>query len=76
MGTSNHTKLLKQLSNKPGKLEKYKKHNVPKKRKQGEVIHKCRRCGRTGAHISKYGLNMCRHCFREKASELGFKKYR
>ncbi len=76
MTTSTHKKLLNQLSNKPGKIEKYKKYNVPKKRKHGEKTHTCRRCGRTGAHISKYGLKLCRHCFRENAIVLGFKKYR
>ncbi|MFH1589770.1 MAG: 30S ribosomal protein S14 [archaeon] len=54
---------------------KYLKHNVPKKRKSGENIKKCIRCGRTGAHISKYGMQICRQCFRESAIQLGFKKY-
>ena len=27
------------------------------------------------AHIKSYGLNLCRHCFREIAVEIGFKKY-
>lgn len=75
MTTSDHTKVLKQIQQKEGKYKKYLKHNVPRTRKHGEMQHKCRRCGRTGAHISKYGLNLCRHCFRETAIELGFKKY-
>jgi len=75
MTTSDHTKVVKQLEGKPGKMAKYKKHNVPRARKHGESLHKCRRCGRTGSHISKYGLDLCRHCFRETAQELGFKKY-
>jgi len=35
----------------------------------------CRRCGRHGAVIRKYGLNYCRHCFREIAEKIQFKKY-
>jgi small subunit ribosomal protein S14 len=75
MTTSDHTKVLKQISGKPGKMAKYTKYNVPKKRKQGETMHKCRTCGRTGSHISKYGIHLCRHCFRDNALKLGFKKY-
>ena len=37
---------------------------------------RCRRCGRYGAVIRKYGLYYCRHCFREVAEKIGFKKYR
>ena len=36
---------------------------------------KCEKCGRYGAMINGYGLNLCRHCFREIAEDLGFKKY-
>jgi ribosomal protein S14 len=75
MTTTDHTKVLKQLKNKPGKLIKHKKYNTPRDRKHGDMKHKCRRCGRTGGHISKYGIDMCRHCFRETAIDLGFKKY-
>ncbi|HIQ38408.1 MAG TPA: 30S ribosomal protein S14 [Methanothermococcus okinawensis] len=43
-----------------------------KKRKSHRV---CRRCGREGRGIiRKYGLNLCRQCFRELAPKLGFKK--
>jgi small subunit ribosomal protein S14 len=75
MTTSDHTKVLKQIGEKKGKMEKYKKHNVPKKRKFGETTKKCIRCGRTGAHVSKYGINLCRQCFRDTAKDLGFKKF-
>ncbi|MGD2073033.1 MAG: 30S ribosomal protein S14 [Candidatus Thorarchaeota archaeon] len=51
------------------------KHNKPKERKFGIAKKKCEKCGRFGAHISAYGLNLCRHCFREMAEEIGFKKY-
>jgi len=35
----------------------------------------CERCGRKRGLIRKYGLHLCRQCFREKAEEMGFKKY-
>jgi ribosomal protein S14 len=75
MTTSHHTKVLKQIGGKQGKRAKYEKHNVPKPRKSGESVRKCVRCGRTGAHIRSYGLHLCRHCFRENATQLGFKQY-
>jgi len=75
MTTTDHTKVLKQLQNKPGKLAKYKKYSVPKTRKGSVLDKKCKRCGRTGGHISKYGINLCRQCFRDLATKIGFKKY-
>ena len=45
------------------------------KRKYGSGSRKCRRCGRHGGIIRKYGLYYCRQCMREVAKELGFKKY-
>ncbi len=36
---------------------------------------RCRICGTSKGLIRKYGMNICRRCFREKAEELGFKKY-
>ncbi|MEM4719655.1 MAG: 30S ribosomal protein S14 [Candidatus Pacearchaeota archaeon] len=47
----------------------------PKDRKFGVASKKCARCGRFGAHLGQYGLNLCRQCFREIAEEIGFKKY-
>ncbi len=36
----------------------------------------CRRCGRKGRGIiRKYGLMLCRQCFRELAPKMGWKKY-
>jgi len=29
-----------------------------------------------GKSIRRYGLNLCRQCFREIAEDLGFKKFR
>jgi small subunit ribosomal protein S14 len=75
MTTSDYTKVLKQIGQKKAKMAQYNKHNVPKKRTFGQVTKKCKRCGLTGAHISKYGLHVCRHCFKEIAKDIGFKKY-
>mgnify|MGYP006269617127 CR=1 FL=1 len=46
-----------------------------KERRFGKAKYVCRRCGRTGAVIRKYGLMYCRQCMREVARDLGFKKY-
>jgi ribosomal protein S14 len=69
MTTSDPKKMLKQLEAKPGKKAKYLKHNMGKPRKFGRTEHKCKLCGRTHAHISKYGINLCRQCFRLHASK-------
>ena len=45
-----------------------------KKMEYGRKIG-CERCGRKRGLIRAYGLHMCRQCFREKAEEMGFKKF-
>ena len=75
MTYTDNSKVLKQLQNKPGKLARHAKYSVPKTRTGGALSKKCRRCGRTGAHIEKYGLHLCRQCFRDIATKIGFKKY-
>ena len=75
MTTSDHKKVFKQLNQKPVKKAKYIKFNSKTDRSCGISLRKCRQCGRTRAHIRKYGLNLCRQCFREMAPSLGFKKY-
>jgi small subunit ribosomal protein S14 len=75
MTTSDYKKAFKQLRVKPVKLAKYKKHNSPTERTCGVALRRCTRCGRIGGHIRKYGLGLCRQCFREIAPKLGFKKY-
>ncbi|MEM1597633.1 MAG: 30S ribosomal protein S14 [Pyrobaculum sp.] len=47
----------------------------PKVRPFGKSKIRCIRCGTREAVIRKYGLNLCRRCFREVAPQLGFKKY-
>lgn len=75
MTASDWRKTLKQLENKPVIAKRYIKYSKPKDRKTGIATKKCERCGRFGAHIKSYGLNLCRHCFREIAEEIGFNKY-
>jgi small subunit ribosomal protein S14 len=75
MTASDWKKILKQLDSKPVIKQKYLKHNKPKERKTGIAVRKCERCGRFGAHIKSYGLNLCRQCFRDIAVEIGFQKY-
>ena len=75
MTASDWRKVLKQFSRKPAKRAKWIKHNKPKEKGCGISRHKCERCGRFGAHIGSYGINLCRHCFREIAEDLGFRKY-
>ncbi|MBT4935778.1 30S ribosomal protein S14 [Candidatus Woesearchaeota archaeon] len=64
-----------QLNAKPIKKIKYLRFNAPKERSCGIALRKCKNCGRMRGHINKYGLHLCRQCFREMATELGFKKY-
>ncbi len=75
MTASDWRKITKQLRKKPAKLHKFLKFNKPKDRKTGIAAKKCERCGRFGAHLNQYNLNLCRHCFREIATEIGFQKY-
>jgi len=75
MTASDWRKELKQLKNKPVVMQKFLKHCKPKERKFGIAAKKCEKCGRFGAHLSQYGLQLCRQCFREMAVDLGFKKY-
>ncbi|KAL7647486.1 UNVERIFIED_CONTAM: hypothetical protein RMT77_001082 [Armadillidium vulgare] len=43
-------------------------------KKFGPGSRRCRSCSNRHGLIRKYGLNMCRQCFREYASDIGFKK--
>lgn len=45
-------------------------------RKYGKGSRQCRICSSHSGLIRKYGLDMCRQCFREKAKDVGFNKYR
>lgn len=75
MTASDWNKVLKQIRGKAVVAQKFLRFNKPKNRKFGIAKYKCERCGRFGAHLSQYNLNLCRQCFREIAEEIGFKKY-
>ncbi|MEM0132235.1 MULTISPECIES: 30S ribosomal protein S14 [Acidiplasma] len=38
-------------------------------------VNGCVRCGRKRGIVRRYGINMCRQCFRETAGKIGFRKY-
>lgn len=42
----------------------------------GQGSRKCKRCQNHHGIIRKYGLNLCRRCFREEANTIGFFKVR
>lgn len=75
MTASDWNKILKQLKSKPAIANKFLRHCKPKERNSGIAVRKCERCGRIGSHLKQYNLNLCRQCFREIATEIGFKKY-
>lgn len=76
MTASDYKKVFKQLKVKPAKLEKYKKHNSPKKRSCGTGQNICKNCGKRRLGFNhKYGLDVCRQCLRDIAKKIGFKKY-
>ncbi|MGH0185575.1 UNVERIFIED_CONTAM: hypothetical protein FKN15_018421 [Acipenser sinensis] len=45
-------------------------------RKYGQGSRSCRVCSNRHGLIRKYGLNMCRQCFRQYAKDIGFVKVR
>lgn len=51
------------------------KFRPPKVRRFGKGSRSCIRCGSRDAVIQKYGLYLCRQCFREVAYSIGFRKY-
>ncbi|KAM7209151.1 Ribosomal protein S14p/S29e domain containing protein [Naviculisporaceae sp. PSN 640] len=42
----------------------------------GKGARGCRVCTHKAGLIRKYGLNICRQCFREKSADIGFVKVR
>ena len=51
------------------------KYRLPAERKHGRGAQVCRRCGTRDAVIQKYGMYLCRQCFRELTMSMGFRKY-
>jgi small subunit ribosomal protein S29e len=50
--------------------------NAHPKKGKGAPSRRCRVCSTTRGVIRKYGLDICRRCFREQAADIGFVKYR
>lgn len=48
---------------------------IKEKKKEFGRKRGCHRCGRKRGIIRRYGLHLCRQCFRDTAKEIGFKKY-
>jgi len=48
---------------------------VTTKKKFGRSASECKRCGRQQGLVRKYGIYLCRQCFREIARDMGFEKY-
>jgi small subunit ribosomal protein S14 len=48
---------------------------VQTKKRFGRGASKCKRCGQKQSLVRKYGIFLCRHCFREVAPKMGFNKY-
>jgi small subunit ribosomal protein S14 len=44
------------------------------KRRFGRGAQECLMCGRKQGLVRRYHINLCRQCFREWASKIGFKK--
>ena len=59
-------------TNKMGHADVWNSHNNDHS-KGGRT---CRVCGNHWGLVRKYGVNMCRQCFRAAAPSLGFVKYR
>ncbi len=74
MTAKDYSKVKNQLGQKPAKWNKYVKHNAPKKRETGRNVSKCNFCGSTRGIVGQYKLNICRRCFRQNATKLGFRR--
>jgi len=68
-------KSFKQIEHKEGERNRQLKFNKPTEKKYGRGNRVCELCGRRGALIRRYSLNICRQCFKEVATKIGFKKY-
>ncbi|KAI6709858.1 40S ribosomal protein S29 [Diplocarpon mali] len=70
--------LIKTLPDPQEKVDKMSHESVwnSRPRTYGKGARACRVCTHKAGLIRKYGLNICRQCFREKAYDIGFVKHR
>lgn len=53
-----------------------KKKDIRKtKRLRGRKDYQCSLCKSTHSILAKYGLVICRKCFRDVGEQIGFRKY-
>ncbi|MBS3062091.1 MAG: 30S ribosomal protein S14 [Candidatus Diapherotrites archaeon] len=55
--------------------KKVDRHNQKKVRSPKLKEFHCRICGGGRGMIRKYGINLCRRCFKDYAEKLGFRKF-
>ncbi|MFH1285645.1 MAG: 30S ribosomal protein S14 [Candidatus Micrarchaeota archaeon] len=60
--------------------KKARKKKIPFEKKarikfMGRGLRACRFCGNSSGLIRKYGLGICRRCFREVGESIGFRKF-
>ncbi len=60
------------MSEKEAKVDR---HNQKKVRSPKLKEYKCRICGGNRGMIRKYGILLCRRCFKDHAGQLGFRKF-
>ncbi|MFA5302956.1 MAG: 30S ribosomal protein S14 [Candidatus Nanoarchaeia archaeon] len=63
------------ISHKKAESGRMLKFNKPDEKKFGRGKRVCDICGRRGALIRRYSLNICRQCFRDVARDIGFNKF-
>ncbi|MBN1923925.1 MAG: 30S ribosomal protein S14 [Nanoarchaeota archaeon] len=68
-------KSFKQVAHKKAESTRQLKFNKPVEKKYGRGRRVCSICGRRGALIRRYELNVCRQCFKDIANGIGFKKF-
>lgn len=51
------------------------KQRLKKKFKMDARELRCRVCGNNRGMVHKYGLGMCRKCFKDHAKSIGFEKF-
>ncbi len=49
--------------------------NIKEREKLYGAVLGCERCGQMRSMVRRYGLRLCRQCFRDVARDMGFKKY-
>ncbi|MFX1325474.1 MAG: 30S ribosomal protein S14 [Promethearchaeota archaeon] len=49
--------------------------NIPQGKGYGKGQRECRRCHTHRGVIRRYGLYICRRCFYEIGSQIGFKRF-